>query len=80
MTKKEMIQVIQQKEAEAFLQVKIDGKLFGEENAITVRSRSEWAKINDLMNELKIKPDNTLPENQEAIRMIMEKVKEEAAN
>ena len=80
MTKKEMIQVIQQKEAEAFLQVKIDGKLFGEENAITVRSRSEWAKINDLMNELKIKPDNTLPENQEAIRMIIEKVKEEAAN
>jgi tripartite-type tricarboxylate transporter receptor subunit TctC len=80
MTKKQMIEVIQQKEAEAFLQVKVDGKLFGEENAITVRSRSEWAKINDLMNELKIKPDNTLPENQEAIRMIMEKVKEEAAN
>jgi tripartite-type tricarboxylate transporter receptor subunit TctC len=79
MTKKQMIEVIQQKEAEAFLQVKVDGKLFGEENAITVRSRSEWAKINDLMNELKIKPDNTLPENQEAIRMIMEKVKEEAA-
>jgi tripartite-type tricarboxylate transporter receptor subunit TctC len=80
MTKKQMIEVIQQKEAEAFLQVKVDGKLFGEENAITVRSRSEWAKINDLMNELKIKPDNTLPENQEAIKMIMEKVKEEAAN
>lgn len=80
MTKKQMIEVIQQKEAEAFLQVKVDGKLFGEENAITVRSRSEWAKINDLMNELKIKPDNSLPENQEAIKMIMEKVKEEAAN
>ena len=32
------------------------------------------------MTELKIKPDNTLPENQEAIRIIMEKIKEEAAN
>jgi hypothetical protein len=80
MTKKEMIQVIQQKEAEAFLQVKVDEKLFGKENTVTVRSRSEWAKINDLMTELKIKPDNSLPENQEAIRMIIEKVKEEAAN
>jgi hypothetical protein len=80
MTKKQMIEVIQQKEAEAFLQVKVDEKLFGKENTVTVRSRSEWAKINDLMNELKIKPDNSLPENQEAIRMIIEKVKEEAAN
>ena len=80
MTKKEMIKVIQQKEAKAFLQVKVDEKLFGKENTVTVRSRSEWAKINDLMTELKIKPDNTLPENQEAIRMIIEKVKEEAAN
>jgi hypothetical protein len=79
MTKKQMIEVIQQKEAEAFLQIKVDEKLFGTEHTITSKSRGEWAKINDLMNELKIKPDNTLPENQEAIRMIMEKVKEEAA-
>ncbi len=80
MTKKQMIEVIQQKEAEAFLRVKVDEKLFGQEHIIVSRSRSEWAKINDLMTELKIKPDNTLPENQEAIRIIMEKIKEEAAN
>jgi septum formation inhibitor-activating ATPase MinD len=80
MTKKEMIQVIQQKEAEAFLQIKVDEKLFGTEHTITSKSRGEWAKINDLMNELKIKPNNLLPENQKAIEMIIEKVKEEAAN
>ena len=80
MTKKQMIEVIQQKEAEAFLQIKVDEKLFGTEHTITSKSRGEWAKINDLMNELQIKPDNSLPENKEAIRMIVEKVKEEAAN
>jgi hypothetical protein len=77
MTKKQMIEVIQQKEAEAFLQIKVDEKLFGTEHTITSKSRGEWAKINDLMTELKIKPDNSLPENQEAIRIIIEKVKEE---
>jgi hypothetical protein len=79
MTKKEMIKVIQQKEAEAFLQVKIDEKMFGQENTITSRSRSEWARINDLMTEMGIKPDNTLPENQEAIRLIIEGNKNIAA-
>ncbi len=53
--------------------------MFGKENTITVRSRSEWAKINDLMTELQIKPDNALPENQEAMKIIMENVKKEAA-
>jgi len=79
MTKKEMINVIQQKEAQAFLQVKVDEKLFGKEHTITIRSRSEWAKMNDLMTELQIKPDNALPENQEAMKIIMENVKKEAA-
>jgi hypothetical protein len=79
MTKKEMIKVIQQKEAEAFLRVKIDEKMFGQESIVTSRSRSEWARINDLMTEMGIKPDNTLPENQEAIKLIMEKNKNIAA-
>ena len=56
MTKKEMIKVIQQKEAEAWLQVKVDEKMFGQENIITSRSRSEWARLHDLMKELEIKP------------------------
>jgi hypothetical protein len=79
MTKKEMIKVIQQKEAEAWLQVKVDEKMFGQENIITSRSRSEWARINDLMKELEIKPDNTLPENQKAIEIIIERDKNIAA-
>jgi hypothetical protein len=78
MTKKQMIEVIQQKEAEAFLQLKVDESLFGMDSTITIRSRSDWAKINGLMEDLGIKPDNTLPENQRAIAFIAEKLKEEA--
>ena len=78
MTKKEMIKVIQQKEAELFLQIKVDESLFGMNSTITIRSRSDWAKVNGLMEDLGIKPDNTLPENQKAIAFIVDKVKKEA--
>jgi hypothetical protein len=78
MTKKQMIEVIQQKEAELFLQIKVDESLFGKDSTITLRSVSDWAKINGLMEDLGIKPDNTLPENQRAISFIVEKTKKEA--
>ena len=78
MTKKQMIEVIQQKEAEAFLQIKVDENLFGMNSTITIRSRSDWAKINGLMEDLGIKPNNLLPENQKAISLIVEKTKKEA--
>jgi len=78
MTKKQMIEVIQQHEAEAWLQVKVDEKLFGKEHPLISKSRGEWCKIHNLMNDLGIKPDNTLPENQKAIELIVEKTKQEA--
>ena len=79
MTKKEMIKVIQQKEAEAFLQVKVDEKELGSEHIITKTSRTRWCGMNEMMETLGIKPDNTLPENQEAIKLIIEKSKNIAA-
>ena len=78
MTKKQMIEVIQQREAELFLQIKVDENLFGKDSTITLRSVSDWAKINGLMEDLGIKPDNTLPENQRAISFIVDKTKKEA--
>ena len=80
MTKKEMIEVIQQREAEAWLQVKVDEKLFGREHIVTSKSRGEWCKIKNLMDDLKLEPNNLLPENREATEMIMEKTKEEYFN
>jgi hypothetical protein len=80
MTKKEMIEVIQQREAEAWLQVKVDEKLFGREHIITSKARGEWCKIHNLMEDLEIKSNNLLPESQKAIEMIIEKMKEEELN
>jgi len=77
MTKKQMIEVIQQREAELWLHVKVDEKLFGREHIITSKSRGEWSKIKNLMDDLEIEPNNLLPENQEATRMIIERIKEE---
>jgi len=77
MTKKGMIEVIQQKEAELWLQVKVDEKLFGRDHIITSKSRGEWSKIHNLMEELEIEPNNLLPENQKATEMIIERIKEE---
>jgi hypothetical protein len=79
MTKKEMIKAIQQHEAELFLQVKVDEKIFGEKDEITTRSRSKWCGVHEIMETLGIKPDNTLPENQEAIKLIIERNKNIAA-
>jgi hypothetical protein len=78
MTKKEMIEIIQQHDAELFLQLKVDENIFGEDNAITKSSRTRWCGVNDLMEKLGVKPDNTLPENQEAIKLIIEKSREAA--
>jgi hypothetical protein len=80
MTKKEMIEVIQQREAEAWLQVKEVEKLFGKEHLLVSKSRGEWCKIHNLMGDLGIKSNNLLPENQEAIRIIIEETTEEALN
>ncbi len=76
MTKQQMIEVIQQKEADAFLQLKVDEKLFGHDHIITSKSRGEWCKINSLMEELEIEPNNQLPENQSAITLIIEGARE----
>jgi hypothetical protein len=79
MTKKQMIKTVQKFEAQAFLQLKQDESLWGADDRYTSRSRARWVGIEALMNELEIKSDITLPENQKAIELICEKIKEEAA-
>lgn len=74
MTKKEMIQTIQQLEAKAFLQVKLDEKEFGIDGLLTKMSRTKWCGMNEMMDRLGIKPDNTLPESKEAVDLIWKEV------
>lgn len=79
MTKKEIIKAIQKREAELFLKIKTDEQLFGPDSPATSRTRSEWMAVQTLMEDLGIKPDINLPENQKAIEIIQKnKLKKEA--
>ena len=52
MTKKEMIERMQEKEANNWEEMERLEKLFGEQNRITKRARHKWATIYRLMDEL----------------------------
>jgi len=64
MTKAEMIETIQKTEAAMYLEYCKYKSLFGKDHAITVTLRKRWAAVMDLMSNLKLKADCTLPDNQ----------------
>ena len=81
MTKKQMIQIIQQQEAvaffqqqeaRAFLKLKEATRDFGANHPDTNARRSEWCALDDLMQAAGIKPDNTLPEQYAAVAIMKE--------
>jgi hypothetical protein len=73
MTKKDMITLIQKREAELFLELKKTDNLFGVDNDFTKIVRSRWSGVNTLMGDLGIKSDLQLPENLEAGEMVLER-------
>ena len=73
MTKKDMITLIQKREAELFLELKKTDKLFGVDNDFTKIVRGVWSGVNTLMGDLGIKSDLQLPENLEAGEMVLER-------
>jgi hypothetical protein len=73
MTKKDMITLIQKREAELFLELKKTDNLFGVDNDFTKMVRSRWSGVNTLMGDLGIKSDLQLPENLEAGEMVLER-------
>ena len=80
MTKKQMIETIQQQEAKLFLDIKVNEKMFGTDHSITSRSRKEWIGVHNLMQMLEIQPDINLPDAKEAFKLIHEELnKKEAA-
>jgi hypothetical protein len=70
MKKQDMIKQIQQTEASMFLQCKQDEHTFGSDSSIYKTSRAKWNGVYELMNELGIKPDYTLDENNQVIELI----------
>jgi hypothetical protein len=74
MTKKAMIQAIQQTEAAMFLELKKTEQVCGTDNSLTTQLRTRWAVMDELMKTLGIELDITLPDNIEATNIICERV------
>ena len=74
LTKAEMIASIQQREAGLFLELKKSEREYGTEDRLTNMIRSQWSAVNTMMKSLGIPEDNTLPDNQEATMIIIERI------
>ena len=66
MTKKNMIAMIQETEAAAWLELRKSQFYFGRDAEITSKNRREWSTLHELMGKLGIESDFTLPDNLEA--------------
>jgi len=66
MTKKNMIQEIQNQEAQLYFQYMQATQHWGHEDGVVVRLRSKWAGVYALMESLGIRQDFDHPDNQAA--------------
>jgi hypothetical protein len=80
MTKKQMIQIIQNAEATAYLAIKQSHQTYGVDSILTRMERRTFGTIVELMKELKLKPDYTHPANQEGLKLMLEIDAAEAAS
>ena len=71
MTKKQMIQIIQQQEAVAYLKLKQVTRDTGARSIWTEKARSSWHAIDQLARALGIESDTGLPEMQQAIDIMI---------
>ena len=74
MTKTQIIQAIQKREAIAYLEYNQAIDEFGDTSLVTSRRKTKWAEIHELMQELNIDPDHTLPEAREVYKLIVARV------
>ncbi len=63
MTKKNMIQEIQNQEAQMYFQYIMCTREWGSEDPLTTRLRSKWAGIYQVMEALGIEQDTSHPDN-----------------
>ena len=74
LTKSEMISKIQLTEAAMFLELKKAEREYGSDDRLTNMIRSQWSAVNSMMKSLGIPEDNTLPDNQAATAIIIERI------
>lgn len=66
MTKKNMIQEIQNQEAQLYIQYMLAAKYWGREDSLTDRLRVKWCGVYQLMESLGIPQDYAHPDNMAA--------------
>jgi hypothetical protein len=71
MKKTEIIELIQNKEALAYLDLQQCTQTFGGDHHYTKRSRAVWGVLDDLLKDLNILPNLNLEANKEAIQIII---------
>ena len=69
MTKKNMIQEIQNQEAQLYFQYMQAAKCWGREDSLTIRLRTKWCGVYQLMEALGISQDFRHPDNQAALEI-----------
>jgi hypothetical protein len=69
MTKKNMIQEIQNQEAQLYFSYMQAAKLWGREDALTIRLQTKWCSVYQLMEALGIPQDNKHPDNRAAMEI-----------
>ena len=79
MKKKDIIELIQNKEAAAYLDLQQCTDVFGVDHQYTKQSRRTWGVLNEILDEIKVKPNMELEAAKQAQKMVLDRYKREFA-
>jgi hypothetical protein len=79
MKKKDIIELIQNREALAYLDLQQCNDVFGVDHQYTKQSRRTWGVLNEILDEIKVKPNMELEAAKQAQKMVLERYKREFA-
>jgi hypothetical protein len=77
MKKKDIIELLQNKEAVAYLDLQQYNDNFGADHRYTTLSRRTWGVLVEIMVEMQIKPNMELEANKQAQEMVLDRYKRE---
>ena len=78
MKKKDIIELLQNKEAAAYLDLQQFNDEFGTDHRYTTLSRRTWGVLVEIMAEMQIKPNMELEANKQAQEMVLDRYKRES--
>jgi hypothetical protein len=79
MKKKDIIELLQNKEALAYLDLQQCNDVFGVDHQYTKTSRRTWGVLSEILEEIKVKPNMELETAKQAEKMVIERYRREFA-